>query len=69
MPTFGIYFVSKTPRIIIGLNENFPYALQVGLEEMLVKESVPVPWMEVAESLGHSEEGSSPTYPLEQPYP
>lgn len=54
MPTFGIYWFSETPRIIIGLNENFPYALQVGLEEMLVKENFPVPWMEVVESLGHS---------------
>ena len=33
---------SKTPRIVIGLNENFPFALQMGLEEMLGKESSPV---------------------------
>lgn len=53
------------------MNESFPYALQVGLEEMLVKErkSPSDPWMEVVESLGHGKEGFLPIYPLEQPYP
>lgn len=46
---------SKTPRIIIGLNESIPYALWVGLEEVVVKErkSPSVPWVKVVESLGH----------------
>ena len=39
---FQHLFSSKTPRIVIGLNENFPFALQMGLEEMLGKESSPV---------------------------
>lgn len=54
-----------------GLKESFPYALQVGLEEMLGKErrSSLVPWMEVVGSLGCGNKGSLPAHPVEQPSP
>lgn len=49
---FQHLFSSKTPRIVIGLNENFPFALQMGLEENAGKESSQsVTWMEVVQSL------------------
>lgn len=53
--TFWHSVFSKTLRIIIGLNDNIPYALQMGLEEVLGKQrkSPSVPWGKVVESLGH----------------
>lgn len=47
------FFPTQTPSLVVAFNEDFPYALQVGLEEVLVKETPLAPCMEVVESLGH----------------